>query len=524
MRSARFAVSTSTVNAIAAYTLSPWHILLLAIVLLGASFAVQGRQGISLADEGFLWYGAQQTAHGKVPLRDFQSYDPGRYYWSAAGMYLFGDGLVALRFSETVFQLLGLWAGLLAASRVVQNWALLAAVGLMLTLWMFQPYRFFDNTLVLCGIWIAVRLIEGPSSARIFTAGFFVGLCVFFGKNHALYNFLAQASLLLFLHFKVGPLLPISHLGMWVAGIMAGLVPTIAMFVAVPGFFASYIESIQSIFRHRTNLALPIPWPWRVSPNSVAGTTQFLLGIFLIALPLGYLAAITVSLSMRSQMIKDHAVFVACAFVGLFYLHHAFSRADFGHLTPVIHPFTLGALALLGFLEARKFYHWAVIAVLIAAALFTVGRRMAIYQRITSSTPWVPCDAGGKIFVPTGTNRLFTCLRKFAAENIAPREGVLIAPFTPTLYPILSRESPLWDIAYYFPATAQRQEAMIHELPAKNVNWAIISDTLLDKREDLLFSATHKLVWQYLTENFEPVESACLPKWMKILHRKHPAG
>ena len=111
-----------------------------------------------------------------------------------------------------------------------------------------------------------------------------------------------------------------SHLGMWVAGIMAGRVPTIAMFVAVPGFFASYIESIQSIFRHGTNLALPIPWPWRVSPNSTVGTTQFILGIFLVALPLGYVAAIIVSLSMRSQTIKDHALLIACAFVGLFYL------------------------------------------------------------------------------------------------------------------------------------------------------------------------------------------------------------
>jgi hypothetical protein len=512
------------VNAIAAYTLSPWHILLLAIALGGASFAIQGRQGINLADEGFLWYGAQQTARGKVPLRDFQSYDPGRYYWSAAGMHLFGEGLVALRFSETVFQLLGLWVGLLAASRVAKNWALLAAVGLMLTLWMFPSHKLFDITLLLCGLWIAVRLIEEPSPARVFIAGFFVGLCVFFGRNHALYNFLAQASLLLFLHFKLGPLLSMSHLGMWVAGIMAGLVPTIAMFVAVPGFFASYIEVIQSNFRHGTNLGLPVPWPWRVSPNSLIGMTQFLLGIFLIALPLGYLAAIAAAPLMRSQTIQNHALLIACAFVGIFYLHHAFSRADVSHLAQVIHPFLLGAVALLGFLGARKSYHWAVIAVLIAAAFFTVCRQMPIYQRITSSTPWVPYNAGGKIFVPASTSQLLTCLQKFAAENIAPREGVLIASFTPTLYPILGHQSPLWDLGYFFPATAQQQEAMIHELTAKNVNWAIISDTPLDKREDLRFSATHELVWQYLMENFEPIDSVCLPKSMKILHRKYPAG
>ena len=219
---------------------------------------------------------------------------------------------------------------------------------------------------------------------------------------------------------------------------------------------------------------------------------------------------------------EDHALLVACGFVGLFYLHHAFSRADVSHLAHVIHPFLLGALALLGFLKARKFYYWAVIAVLIAAALFTVCRRTPIYQRITSSTPWVPYNAGGKIFVPASTNQVLICLQKFAAENIAPREGVLIAPFTPGLYPILGHESPLWDLAYYFPATTQQQETMIHELAAKNVNWAIIYDTLLDKREDLRFSATHELVWQYLTENFESVETACLAEPMKIFHRKHP--
>jgi hypothetical protein len=255
----------------------------------------------------------------------------------------------------------------------------------------------------------------------------------------------------------------------------------------------------------------------------VAGATQFLLGIFLIALPLSYLAAIAVSLFMRSQTIEDHALLVACAFVGVFYLHHAFSRADLSHLAQVIHPFLLGALALLGFLGARKFYYWAVIAMLIAAALFTIGRQMPIYQRLTSRAPWVPCDASGKIVVSASTSRLFTCLRNFTAENIAPREGVLVAPFTPTLYPILNRQSPLWELGFFVPATAERQETMIQELTTKNVNWAIISDTPVDKREDMRFSVTHEFVWQYLMENFEPVESACLPKSMKILHRKHPA-
>ena len=55
---------------------NPWYVLLLAILLAGSSFLLQGRTGINVGDEGFLWYGAQQTARGAVPVRDFQSYDP----------------------------------------------------------------------------------------------------------------------------------------------------------------------------------------------------------------------------------------------------------------------------------------------------------------------------------------------------------------------------------------------------------------------------------------------------------------
>ncbi len=75
--------------------------------------------------------------------------------------------------------------------------------------------------------------------------------------------------------------------------------------------------------------------------------------------------------------------------------------------------------------------------------------------------PYAPKD---KIFVPKNTERLIECVRQFAATNLAPRDGVLIAPFEPGLYPIIGRQSPLWDLAFYFPATAQRQKEMIRAL------------------------------------------------------------
>ena len=79
---------------------------------------LQVRVGLNLADEGFLWYGVQRVLAGEVPVRDFQAYEPGRYYMLAGWARMVqSDGIVAMRCGLAVVQWAALFPALLLAPR-----------------------------------------------------------------------------------------------------------------------------------------------------------------------------------------------------------------------------------------------------------------------------------------------------------------------------------------------------------------------------------------------------------------------
>src|SRR5205823_2024301 len=143
--------------------------------------AAQARLGLNLADEGFLWYGTIRTAQGDVPIRDFQSYEPGRYYWGAIWTRLLGEGLVAHRISNALFAAVGLTFGLLTLRRANRNWFFTAAIGLMLAVWLFPRHKVFEPALAMIAVYFAARLVENPSPLTCFASGIFAGLTTFFG-------------------------------------------------------------------------------------------------------------------------------------------------------------------------------------------------------------------------------------------------------------------------------------------------------------------------------------------------------
>ena len=119
-------------------------IILLSFILVCFSYLLQGNIGINLADEGYLWYGALRTSLGDIPIRDFQSYDPGRYFWVAAWFKIFGSGIMLLRAVTAIFQFLGLTFGLLIVRRIISSWGMMICAGVILIVWMYPRHKLFE--------------------------------------------------------------------------------------------------------------------------------------------------------------------------------------------------------------------------------------------------------------------------------------------------------------------------------------------------------------------------------------------
>jgi len=483
----------------------------IALALTGAVYLTTGDVGLGMADEGFLWYGAQRTALGEIPLRDFQSYEPLRYYWCAAWSGLLGDGILGLRRSVAIFQAVGLFFGLLAARRATSHPWQLAIIGLILVAWMFPRNKLFESGVTLMAVYAAVRLIESPSARTHFLIGCFTGLAGFLGRNHALYASLGFGCLIFLLHFKLRPGSLGRRLGGFACGFLAGYSPMLVMLAFVPGFAHSFLDSLLFFIRHGSNLPLPYPWPWRLGYEYMrwferAGlAAAFLLPV--IAYPLG----LFIALRSKAEVLRSRSLLVGSAFIGVFYAHHVAVRSDLSHLVQSFLPALLVVFALpTAFPRAlawpARSVSWGALALLTLLAALPTHPQLLHYRPGVEPPPLVSYEvAGDTLRLHPRLATYLEHLQSAIHQHVAPGEMVFVAAHAPGLYPLLSKPSPTWGIYFLWVADEKSQEQIVGELTAQRVNWALIIDSAVDRRLELMFQNSHPLVWQYLTREFESV-------------------
>ena len=481
--------------------------LLACVAAVVAQFFWEGRYGFSLADEGFLWYGAQRVLAGEVPVRDFMAYDPGRYYVSAAWMALWADnGVMVLRGALAIVQGLGLLIGLLLLTHERRDRSILWLLTAMSTLmvWMFPRHRMFDVVTSLGLLYALTRLASKPSGRRFFVAGIAVGLAAVFGQNHGVYGLIASLGVIGYASIRRPPEYQRTRgILVWGAGVVVGFSPVLVMLAAIPGFATQYWEGIRFLFEIRaTNLPLPVPWPWLVSfsNTSLAESMHDLVtGLFFVALALFAVAGIAWILRGLRRGSVDTVV-TASAFLALPYAHFTFSRADLDHLAQGVFPFLVGSLAFLG--SRRSPVRWSLSLGLCAASLLVmVPKHPGVQCRYVREC--VEAQVGADLLrLDLQTAEQVGLLHRLAAD-FAPAGGSFVAvPYWPGAYALLGRRSPMWSIYALFPRGLKFQEDEIDRIRAADPAFIVIMDHPLDGRDALRFSNTHSVIDRFLTEAF----------------------
>jgi hypothetical protein len=480
--------------------------LLFSTAFVAGSFVWQGRDGFNMGDEGFLWYGVQRVLAGEVPILDFMSYDPGRYYWSAALMHLMhDDGIMAMRGAAAVFQLLGLFVGLLLLLRPKSRLdvPLFTLAAITLTVWMYNWFKVYDSSLCLVLIGILTFLVQEPSYKRFFFTGVTIGLVAVFGRNHGVYGVAGVLGVVIYLACRQRSLRGlISGLACFACGIVLGYLPILFMLVAVPGFAAAFWESIRFVTdQGATNLTLPVPWPWLVSVRRLY--PDLLIGILFVAiLVFGILGILWV---LRQALLRKPVAppFVAASMLALPYAHYAFSRAELFHLALAVYPLLIGIFILAEDLPKRRRMQGALGAAgvsLIVALPHNTGWNCRILERC------VTMEVGGNTLrVQPLIAGFITMLRSVTEQYASDGRNYLVTPLWPAAYALFDRKSPTWDSHALFPRNKEFELQELDRIKAAKPSFVMLLDQAVDGREDLRFRNTHPLIEQYVRENFDPM-------------------
>ena len=495
---------------------------------------------IDFADEGFLWYGAQHVVAGQVPIRDFQSYEPGRYYWCAAVLFFLGKGLMPLRLAMSLFQFVGLCFGLLTLRRVTKSSLFLLGVGCLAIFWMLIPCRYFDASMTMIALFFATRLVEKPSFRRHLAAGVFTGLASFFGINHGLYLLAGFFVLSLYLDFKGLVTFAAKKRLFFLLGLTFGLFPFWFMFLTVPSFWASYWERIvilsSSFYRGQANVSYPISWPWTIDWDKLTAplpsfsgkmleyTNYFSIGLFYIVLIIYYLVSVPALIKLKNIQERSRTLFVASVFIGFFYLRHIFARGDVCYLGEGIFPVWAGLLASRAFLHSPRLKRiHSILVIFFVCSSFLAA---ALLNNITFKY-MVP--KGGMTWYRVGKDRLWLTrpdaeycenVKRLVSKYVKPEEPILLAPLLTTFYCLLQRESPVYELYFHIAPLRSMEERTVRRLEEKKVRWAIVGNILVDGHPEQALAHSHPLLWKYLMDHFEFVTKEGLRPGYFLMRRK----
>lgn len=487
--------------------------LTIASVLLGFGLAwllyrVNRAFGDFFADEGYLWYGVQRVLAGEIPLRDFMSYEVGRYYLVAGLLAPFGaKGLFALRAALGVFAggSLALCIGITGYHWKESRLLRLLPVALLFAAWLVPRHKVFDIAISAVLVLALYRLCLRPAAGRYLQFGLAVGVAAVIGQNHGVYGLLASVLAFAWLRYVDRASVSPAWLACWAAGIVIGYLPVLLLAMFAPGFLHAEFSALHYLlFEYKgTNLPLPVPWPWRAWLHwSTIGWAQRVGSLGFVCVPAALVAALLWWWTRGRRLGRTGTALAAAAWaVAVPYANVAFSRADLSHLAQAMVPFLFLALAIIGSRRGAASWRWAMPFLLL---LVCMPVSLALQPRLVAlQAPVQQVEVLGDRFMVAPSTATLLHL----AASMPDRGPVLAVPTYPGLDAALGERSPSWEIFPLFPRKPDFEHGEIARLQATPPSLVLVARGGVDGRQELAYPSTHPLTYGYVREHFVPVPS-----------------
>lgn len=496
-----------------------------ALLLSVFAFLVQWRFGFGWADEGLLWYGSQRAALGEIPLLDFFSYDPGRYYWNAMIFRLAGDaGLFTLLLSCSLFGALGLAAAwfALCRARIPVLWRV-GCVVVLLVGFGFPRHKIFEQSLSLILVCVVFETLLKPGSAkRWMLFGLATGVAAMVGRNHGVF-FVVAAILTGAYLVRIGRKnLFFMGFRSFSAGVIVGYLPVILLFLGNVEFRKVFIDSV--LLTSQWQLPLPIPFPWRVDWYQALTLEQLqaiAVGLLCLLVPALYLTGglllPVTGLAIARQM-PQRLLLGAASIAGLPYLHQAFDRADFGHIAQSVLP-AVPVVFILLYLSSRQ-PGWrrltpvlSVAATLVVLLAWLPSEPIVQMLRAQKANPQSvqPVSMGSKKFLLYRSQAdVLETVRAIAAKCSLKDGEFMAAPSFPGVYAFLGLKAPFWEMYYLYQRSPEFQRKHIAAIGDTQLI-LLAPENTVDLLERLKLANTYGLLLTYIREHYQELSIPTLP-------------
>jgi hypothetical protein len=486
---------------------------LVAFCLAFVALAATAHLNYRLADEGYLWYGAQRVLAGEIPLRDFMSYDPGRYYLAALSMALLGAGPVAINLGCALLGALaaGLAIWLMSRGQARPWWYWLLASAAIIV-WMVPRMKLYDIAASIALVALLAWLIERPDWRRCLLNGVGLGLVAIVGRNHGLYGAVADMAGLCYLAFAERRIALLPSLACWAGGVLIGYSPMLLAMLLVPGFTAALWASIHIYFEvGHTNAPLPIAWPWLVLWRGLHGALSLknlLHGLLLVSIPLfGMVVVAVCAWRARMRGITAQPLLLAAALLSIPYVHHALARADIAHLAQAMQPMLIGVLLLVA--DLRRSRRAVAAFGILGISLFMAVPLQDSYQRWIQGD-WVAAQFGpDTLQVPPQVAAQVAALDELISRYAPPNREIVAVPELAVANALADRRAAVWDTYPVFPADAAVQQQEIGRIQAEHPAFILVQDMGHNRYG---YPRTHPQVYDFITRNFVRLDAVQLPQ------------